>query len=182
MVSIINTSRGDVTIRPSREEDAPAYRDLRLESLQMHPEAFGSDYEASLVHPLEYWQERMRRGAGGSHGVTYVADASGALIGMTVLHREDMVKMQHTAGIFSVYVQPAWRGLGIAEALIEACLAWARDLGVRLVKLGVVTTNTAAIRRYVQCGFSVYGVEPQVIYHDGVYYDELLMVRRLGDG
>ena len=89
--------------------------------------------------------------------------------------------MQHTAGIFSIYVQPAWRGLGIAEALIEACVAWARKLDVRLVKLGVVTTNTAAIRCYVRCGFSVYGVEPQVIYHDGVYYDELLMVQRLGD-
>jgi RimJ/RimL family protein N-acetyltransferase len=28
-----------------------------------------------------------------------------------------------------------------------------------------------------RCGFTVYGVDPQTILHDGVYYDELLMSR-----
>jgi RimJ/RimL family protein N-acetyltransferase len=50
---------------------------------------------------------------------------------------------------------------------------------MRLVKLAVVTTNASAIRCYIQCGFRVYGVEPQVIYYDGVYYDELLMSREV---
>jgi RimJ/RimL family protein N-acetyltransferase len=36
----------------------------------------------------------------------------------------------------------------------------------------------AAIRCYNRCGFTVYGVEPQAIRHDGVMYDELLMARQ----
>jgi RimJ/RimL family protein N-acetyltransferase len=177
--SIIKTPRGDITLRPTRQEDAAAYRELRLEALRGHPEAFGSDYQESLARPLEYWQDRMRQGAGGAHGVTYVADAGAQLVGMTVLYREEGVKERHSGHIYSVYLHPAWRGLGLAVALIEACVAWARELGLRQLKLGVVTTNAAAIRRYVECGFSVYGVDAEVIYYGGVYYDELLMIRRI---
>jgi RimJ/RimL family protein N-acetyltransferase len=175
--SIIHTSNGDVLIRPTQTDDAAAYRQLRLESLRAHPEAFGADYETSAARPLAYWQDRMRQGAGGQHGVTYVAEARGRLVGMTALVRNELLKTRHSGSIFGVYVHPTWRGAGIADALIEACVAYAQQLGLRLVKLGVVTTNVSAIRLYQRCGFRVYGVEPEAIQHDGVYYDELLMAR-----
>jgi RimJ/RimL family protein N-acetyltransferase len=168
-----------VTIRPTREEDAAAFRELRLEALRTHPEAFGADYAEALARPIEFWQERVRSGAGGERGITYVAEAGGALVAMTGIFRDEAAKMRHSATIWGVYVAPDWRGLGIADALIQACVGWARELGLRLVKLNVVTANAAAIRCYTRCGFSVYGVEPEVIYCDGIYYDELLMVRRI---
>ena len=173
------TDRGQVSIRPTREEDAAAFRELRLEALRGHPEAFGADYAEALARPIEFWQERVRSGAGNDRGVTYVAEAGGALVAMTGLFRGDGPKMRHSATIWGVYVAPDWRGLGIADALIEACIGRAGQLGLRLVKLNVVTTNAAAIRCYVRCGFRVFGVEPEVIFCDGTYYDELLMVRRI---
>jgi RimJ/RimL family protein N-acetyltransferase len=179
MLSTITTPRGPATIRPTHEEDAAAFRDLRLEALRTHPEVFGADYDESLARPIEFWQERVRDGAGSDLGITYVAEAGGALVGMTGIYRDNHLKMRHSGMIWGVYIQPDWRGAGVADALIEACIAWARGRGLRLVKLSVVTTNTAAIRRYIRCGFSVYGVEPEVIYHGGVYYDELLMAQRL---
>jgi RimJ/RimL family protein N-acetyltransferase len=179
MITVVHTARGEVTIRPSREADAPAFRELRLESLRAHPEAFGADYESSAAQPLEHWQERMRRGAGGPHGVTYVADATGELVGMTTLVRNDLLKTRHAGSIFGVYTHPDWRGAGVAHALLEACVGYASSLGLRLVKLGVVTTNASAIQLYQRCGFLVYGVEPEAIQHAGVYYDELIMYRRL---
>jgi RimJ/RimL family protein N-acetyltransferase len=179
MIATITTPRGDVLIRPTRTKDAAAHRALRLEGLQAHPEAFGAEYATSAARPIEYWQERMHSGAGGEQGITYVADAAGELIGMTALVRNDGAKMQHAGSIFSVYTRTDWRGTGVADALIEACVAYARELGLRLVRLGVVTTNASAIRLYQRCGFTVYGVEPETIQYDGVYYDELLMVRRI---
>jgi GNAT superfamily N-acetyltransferase len=179
MMSTIDTPRGPVTIRPTREDDTIAYRELRLEALRTHPEAFGADYAESLARPIERWQQNVRDGAGADLGVTYVAEAGGALAGMTGIYRDSGLKMRHCGNIWGVYVRPEWRGSGVADALIEACVAWARDKNLRHAKLSVVTTNAAAIRRYVRRGFSVYGVEPAVIYHNGVYYDELLMVRRL---
>lgn len=174
------TARGDVQIRPTRKDDAPAYRELRLRALRDHPTVYGADYTLSAAQPAEHWQARMRQGAGGERGVTYVADAAGALVGMTGLIRDaDDPKDRHAGLIVGVYVAPEWRGLGLADALLAGCLAWAQQLGLRLVKLGVVTSNIAAIRCYARHGFTVYGVDPESIGYGGVYYDELLMVRRL---
>jgi len=175
--STIETSSGPVTIRPSRAKDAAAYRELRLQSLRDHSEAFAADYDETLARPIEEWQERMRRA--GPNGISYVAEAQNELIGMTALRREDQPKTRHSAWLVSVYVRPDWRGHGVADALIEACVDWARMLGVRIVKLGVAATNVAAIRCYTRLGFSVYGVEPEMILANGRYYDELLMARRL---
>lgn len=121
----------------------------------------------------------MHSGAGDEQGITYVAETADELIGMTALVRHDLPKTRHAGSIFGVYTRPDWRGTGVADALLEACVAYARQLGMRLVQLGVVTTNAGARRLYLRCGFTVYGVEPESIQHDGVYYDELLMARRI---
>ncbi len=177
---MLTTPRGDVTIRPAREHDAPAYRELRLRALRDHPEVYGADYAQSAAQPPEHWQARMRQGAPGERGATYLAEAGGALVGMTSLIRDaDHPKDRHAGLIVAVYVAPEWRGLGLADALLASCLDWARQLGLRLVKLAVVTSNTPAIRCYARHGFTVYGIDPEAVGYDGQFYDELLMVRRL---
>src|SRR4051812_7523280 len=108
-ITVIRTPRGDLTIRPTREEDAAAFRELRLEALRTHPEAFGADYAEALARPIEFWQERVRSGAGGERGVTYVAEAGGALVGMTGIFRDEGSKMRHSATIWGVYIRPDWR-------------------------------------------------------------------------
>ncbi len=172
----IVTPRGPVAIRFAREEDAAAYRDLRLEALRNHPEAFSSDYAEHLAKPMAFWTQRLLS-SGSDDGVTlYFATVDQELVGMCGLACTVSPKLRHSGSIVSMYVRPDWRGLGIAQALVNACLEWARGLDVKVVKLGVVTTNAAAIRCYARCGFWVYGIEPQALCHDGVFYDELLMV------
>jgi RimJ/RimL family protein N-acetyltransferase len=158
-------------------DDLDAYRDLRLEGLREHPEAFGSDYATSLAQSREWWLDRVA--PKGDGGTIQVADDGRALVGTAGLLRGNSPKQRHGAVLVGVYVRPAWRGTGLAGALIESCLAWGREQGVRKVTLGVAAVNTPAIRRYTACGFTVYGVEPEVIVHDGIAYDELLMVRMI---
>lgn len=179
MQTTIDTRFGAITIRPTCAEDAAAFRELRLEALREHPEAFGADYTDQAARPIETWEESVRRGAGNDLGITYVAVAGQTLAGMVGIFRGDYVKMQHSGTIWGVYVRPAWRGAGLADALIAACLNWARGMRMRLVRLNVVTTNAAAIRCYIRCGFSVCGVEPEVVHVNGTYYDELSMIHRL---
>jgi RimJ/RimL family protein N-acetyltransferase len=164
------------TIRTTHENDMRAYRELRLEALKNYPTAFGMDYETSAAQPESYWLERIRAS---DDRVAFVAEAGGQFVGTAGIFRESNIKERHASHIWGVYVRPAWRGAGIADALIETCISWAQARELRLVKLAVTTTNTAAIRCYLRHGFSVYGVEPEAIQWDGVYYDELLMVRRL---
>jgi GNAT superfamily N-acetyltransferase len=171
----ITTPHGIVTIRSAQETDVLAYRELRLEALHNHPEAFGSDYAVNQAHPMTFWTDRVR--ITGNERTLYFAVYNDSLIGTCAIYRGDSPKTRHSAFIVGVYVQPAWRGLGIADGLIAACLEWAQQQGVKIVKLGVAATNTSAIRRYSNCGFKIYGIEPQAICTDGVMYDELLMAR-----
>ncbi len=176
---VVQTSRGEVLIRTTREQDAQAYRELRLEALQTHPFVFASSYEEDHVLPDEHWLQRVREGAGSERSAIYVAEAAGRLVGMVGIMRPNHIKMQHQGLIWGVYVRADWRGIRLSDALLEACIDWARQHQLRLVKLGVVTVNHTAIRSYVRSGFQIYGVEPEVIHYNGTFYDELVMYRRL---
>jgi RimJ/RimL family protein N-acetyltransferase len=177
MSHLLTTPRGTITIRPALPEDAAMLRELRLEALARHPEAFAADYAATAADPAEAWAEMINKNTESNRGVICVAAVEGRLIGMTGLARGHWPKTCHDAMIWGVYVSADWRELHVAEALIQECVAWAQAHGVRLVKLGVVTTNTFAIRCYARCGFTVYGIDPQVIFYNDVYSDELLMAK-----
>ncbi len=171
----LTTPRGNISIRPAQATDAQAFRDLRLEALRNHPEVFSSDYAAYCERPLAYWAGRLQ--SLGPESMIFFAAQNDDLLGMCGISRGDSPKTAHSATIFGVYVRPEWRGLQITAGLITKCTEWAQAHGVKIIKLAVVTTNTAAIRCYARCGFSVYGVEPQALYYDGKRYDELLMAR-----
>lgn len=164
-----------LTIRQAVAADAAAVREMRLEALGQHPAAFGSDLESAVHLDVAYWQGRIDHVGNG----IFVAAAGRGLAGMAGIYVSERPKMRHAGNIWGVYVRPAWRGQGVAGQLIAACVGWARERELRIVKLAVVTTNTPAIRCYMEAGFRVYGVEPLAICYDGVYYDELLMALEL---
>ena len=177
MDAAIVTPRGNITIRVATAEDALAYRDLRLEALRDHPDAFSSDYAENLAKPMSFWTDRLDPERPDRTVMTYFAVHEQQLIGTCGIARPHSPKVRHSADIVGMYVKPAWRGLRIAGVLVNTCLDWARTHGVATVKLAVVTTHSGAIRCYARCGFRVYGIEPQALCHDGVFYDELLMGR-----
>ena len=171
------TPRGVVAIRPAVLGDAAALRKVRLEALTGHPQAFAADYAATAAGSVEVWVERVAEYAAEDSGVICAASTGDRLIGMIGLVRGHWPKTRHCGTMWGAYVTPDWRGLYVGEALVNGCVAWAQAQRLTMVKLGVVTTNTPAIRCYARCGFVVYGVDPRVIYYDGAYYDELLMAR-----
>ncbi len=174
MLKLLHTAKGDVLIRTATLADADGYRTLRLEALQNHPTAFGQSYETVLAQPQSYWVERLQPDP---NLCLYFAEHEETLIGMTGIVRSNAPKARHNATIWGVYVNAAWRGQHIAEALIDSCLDWACANEVVIVKLAVVVDNPSAIRCYERCGFTIYGTEPQVLFYDGKYYDEYLMSR-----
>lgn len=163
-------------IRRATVEDAAALRALRLEALRNSPIAFASDYEEESKLPLAHTEEQLRDQA---KNAIFVAVVDSILVGMTGIGQYRHTKQKHNGIIWGVYVQPAWRGKNISGQMIEACIHWAKDHSIKFVKLGVAVTNASALNSYIRLGFKVYGVEPQVIYYDGAYYDELLMVREV---
>ena len=169
----ITTPRDSITILDATPADAMLFRELRLEALQDSPIAFSADYQQNLNHSAKYWKDRLTLEK--DEATILLAEHEGKLIGMTGIARGGSPKTRHGAWIWGVYVTPEWRGLRVAEELINSCFTWARARNIVLVKLGVAATNISAIRCYERCGFSTYGTEPRAIFYEGKYYDEFLM-------
>jgi len=158
-------------------EDATFVRELRLEALASHPESFAADYASTEAESVEVWTERIVSYNLDSQGVICVAATGNQVIGMSGLFRGNRPKTRHSGTIWGVYVQADWRGLHLAEALLEECIGWAKAQGLVIVKLAVITTNAPAIRCYTHCGFTAYGIDPKVICNNDIFYDELLMAK-----
>jgi ribosomal protein S18 acetylase RimI-like enzyme len=174
-----HTMTTPVNIRPISQADLAAYRILRLEALQSHPEAFGTDYAEQAADPESAWVDRIRGSIDGTMSRLFLAEAPDALAGMAGVYRDRGVKVQHSATLVSVYVRPPYRGRKIGDRLIQEVVQWCASVNVRKLRLAVATTNESAIRCYQRCGFSVYGQEPEVIRVGERYIDELLMQRRV---
>jgi RimJ/RimL family protein N-acetyltransferase len=168
----VTTSRGTIHIREAHPTDATRYRELRLEALLDSPTAFSADHQSNLRQPMSFWEGRL---ASDEHGLMFFAEQENTLIGMTGVRKGESPKTKHGAYLWGVYVRPAWRGLHVAEALIEICADWARERQVVILKLGVMANNEPAIRCYARCGFTIYGTEPRALFYEGQYYDEFLM-------
>jgi len=176
MIRSFDTARGTIIIREANLADSIQFRELRLNALQDSPTAFSQDYEVNLNHPMSHWEERLTFD---EHGIIFFAEHDHHLIGMTGIRRGESPKTRHGAYVWGVFIRPEWRGLHLAEALINLCADWASQRGIVILKLGVMANNVSAIRCYTRIGFTVYGTDPRALYYDGQYYDEYLMSRNL---
>jgi ribosomal protein S18 acetylase RimI-like enzyme len=177
MNQLFSTPKGDITIRMAIPEDADLLRELRLEALKMHPEAFAADVDMTVAEDAGVWAERIAQYAEKVSAVICIAETNVQLIGMVGISRGHWPKTRHSGTLWGVYVKSEWRGYHLGEELVKGCIEWAKENGVSVVKLGVNISNIPGIRCYHHCGFTIYGIEPKVIYYADAYYDELLMVK-----
>ena len=162
----------DFRLRRLTPDDAAAFRDIRLEALQTHPEAFGAEFEAEAQRSLEDWQKNI------ATKTFFTAETEGKLIGMVAFVRHSGRKVEHSGKIISMYVRPDVQAHGVGAALLTMALDYAKTL-VEQVFLCCVTQNEKAFRFYKRHGFVVYGTEPRVLKIGETYYDEYLMVKDL---
>jgi len=161
------------SIRRLGPADAAAYREIRLEGLERHPEAFGSTYADEAKLAPEDFVRRM------VEVPTFAAERDGRLLGLAGLAIESSTKRRHRGTLIRMYVRPEARGSGAADALVEAVLDHARAEGLDAVLLAVITEAEPARRLYERHGFKVYGVEPGALRIGERAYDDELRIRFL---
>jgi|HubBroStandDraft_1064217.scaffolds.fasta_scaffold106731_2 GNAT superfamily N-acetyltransferase len=66
------------------------------------------------------------------------------------------LKHTHHAYCGFMYVDPAHRGKGVNQLIIDALKTWAHAQGLTELRLDVYTTNDSAIRAYEKAGFTPY--------------------------
>ena len=145
-------------IRRLSASDAVSYRDLRLNGLQAHPEAFGASREEEAAQTLAWFADRLDRNvifAGGPAGTS-------DLMGVVGFYALDSAKQRHKGVLWGMFVQPEARGTGLGSSLVARVLEHAMRT-VEEVRLTVVATNTAAVRFYERAGFEQYGLERRAL-------------------
>jgi RimJ/RimL family protein N-acetyltransferase len=154
---------------------------MRIEAVRACPLAFTADLAMTESRTMDEWRAQVARSTGDGRDVIMVADAGPqrGLAGMTGVFTVDQPKLAHAGTVWGVYVRPAFRGRGVGERLLRACVDWARGQGRVMLKLSVVAGNDAARRCYERVGFTPYGVEPLAVRWEGKLYDEILMALRL---
>jgi RimJ/RimL family protein N-acetyltransferase len=158
-----------IEVRRLESHDAASYREIRLESLQSHPEAFASSWEDEAAKPASWWTERLE-----TNTVLGGWIDGPPLLGVAGFRVHAAAKLRHKGILWGMYVRPQARGTGLAMSLVQRIIEQAKPL-VEELCLGVATSNRAAHRLYSAAGFEPYGLERRALKLGEEYYDELLM-------
>lgn len=103
---------------------------------------------------------------------TIVADEDGEIIGLYILHPNNIGRCGHIANA-SYAVKSNQRGKHIGETLVKHSLETAKTTGFKLLQFNaVVATNKGAIHLYKRLGFQELGtVKNGFLKKDGTYED-----------
>jgi [ribosomal protein S18]-alanine N-acetyltransferase len=161
-----------MTIRPLTPADLPLIRSW----MQGTPEApVWSDADIlRLAEPTASLELRVRSGW---MAVAEDSEAAGFIVASALRIFPELVA---ECEIEFVMTLPSYRRTGVARALAEAVLAWARELAAEEVRLEVRASNEAAQRLYEGCGFVISGRRPG--YYAGPTEDAVLMLWRRESG
>lgn len=139
--------RAVVEVRLVGAETAPLWREIRLRALQADPTAFGSTYAREAAFTDEEWRARL-----GPDGVSVLGLADGHPVAMG----GGFVDPEGWCHVVAMWVEPAWRGVGLGRRVLDRIVAWAGERGLRS-HLDVTVGNDTARRLYAGSGFVATG-------------------------
>ena len=140
-----------ITLRRFEAEEWREYRDLRLRALLDAPDAFGSTYEREAALQDADWEARLAAGVSEARQFPVVALSGETPVGLAWGRADE--REPTVAHLYQVWVAPDHRGQGVGRQLTNAVIEWARELGVRALRLGVTPSHAAARRLYRRVGF-----------------------------
>lgn len=142
-------------IRRASGDDWVQVREIRLRALSSDPQAFGSTWETESTFDEGLWRERIDEAA------WFLALHDDTPVGIVATrHEED--SPAHERELQAMWVAPAVRHTGIAQALTDAVLQWAREDGAEAVTMYVGPANAPALSLWGAAGFADTGDRWQV--------------------
>jgi GNAT superfamily N-acetyltransferase len=165
----MNLAGDQYSIREFLPEETALYKAMRLEALQLEAAMFGSNYAREAAFTDEQWLERIVNVNSVCLGLFCGRD----LIGITGV----VIDWNNTAmGIMvQSYIQSKYRGRGLSRLLYDARLAWARNRGLKSLRVGHKESNQVSKAANQRYGFKYTYREP-CTWPDGskediLYYD-----------
>lgn len=143
-----------------------------LEPVIRAGETYTLPRELSREEALAYWFSE-------GHEV-FVAEENGAVLGTYYLRANQGGGGSHVANC-GYMTAPAAMGKGVARAMCEHSLEWARSRGFKAMQFNfVVESNERAVRLWQSYGFTIVGRLPRAFLHPHLgYIDAFVMCREL---
>jgi GNAT superfamily N-acetyltransferase len=132
-------------VRRASALDAGDLRTIRSEALQSEPDAYSSQYPRDVYSIRKY--ESML-----SSGCYFLAYDDQQVVGMASMAPFDFRGTRH-AGLYGMFVSTAYRGTGVASALVAEVRDVAREHRYRALYLSVNEALPRAVGFYEKEGF-----------------------------
>lgn len=160
-------------VRRVRADEWEALRDVRLRALADAPDAFGSTHAEALQRPEEWWRVWALRSAESDEQAMSLAWEGAGAVGIAGVFRNDDGRWQ----VISMWVEPQARGRGIARALLDDVVAFARAHDAAELILSVTDGNDGARRLYESYGFADNGFSEPLRSNPALTIRELRLER-----
>lgn len=125
------------------------------------------------------WAARVAQSAVSGIDCALVAEQGGQLAGL--LWAKVDAHDANRVNLFQMWVAPESRGRGVAAALLDEALGWARARGTQVVHLGVNNANAGALRLYERAGFQAIG-EPYLMREGAPHMEQEMRLILSGAG
>lgn len=134
--------------------------------------------QETLESETKYLKSRLEA-IGNKKAVHLLAFSNNKLVAATDIHMMD--KTEKHVGIFGISVIKDFRGKGLGKLLMELILKEAKSKisDIKIVTLGVYSTNDIAKSLYKKLGFIEYGMLPNGITRGGKFEDAVLMYKNI---
>lgn len=164
----------EVSVRRIGPDEWREWREVRLAALADSPDVFAGEEGKAADYDEAGWRERLND----SYGVWALAVADSETGPRPVGQIGAWVPMGNTPTLVQTWVDPAWRGRQVGDALVREVLAWARERDYERMDLWVLEKNLPARQLYQRHGFTPTG--EFVPCPDGPQLREERMVLSLG--
>jgi RimJ/RimL family protein N-acetyltransferase len=131
------------------ERDWRVFAVIRLRALTDSLGENDPQYQKEVGFTAAQWRRRLRDHA------QFAALIDDRAVGLIAAQREN----PDSVYLYSLWLDPAARGRGLARPLVAAAVDWARDQRVRTVTLRVASDNVAARGVYESLGFAAQALE-----------------------
>ena len=146
----------DVSIRPAAPADLEAIGRLGALLVRVHHDFDPDRFIAATPQTENAYASFLGRQLDEPSIIILVAERDGEVVGYTFAGVEgnDYISLRGPAGVLhDIVVDPAHRGLGIGQVLLEATLEALAARGVPRVVLSTAERNESAQRLFARAGF-----------------------------
>jgi len=124
-------------------------RDVRLRMLEDSPEAYSTKLEDAQAYDFSVWEGRAAAQHAGFDEASFLAFVHDKAVGSVT----GIAMTPDTRQLVAMWVDPAYRRLGIGRGLVDALVRWVWRGPADRLSLWVVDTNRPAKMLYRELGF-----------------------------